>query len=269
MSLQGLGRVVIDCIDPSNHVYRLRDAVVYDSNAWFWKEGKRVVISEFDSTLPLVDQCYPGGVTYVWRLIEPPAKQFGAPPVAVTLEIFRFFIPSSAVNKDSLPKKAKTPWEQHQQPRKTVVAPYPALSPMQVRSQISDGIANVPPGQGQYKFRLAQHQPLEQRQYQHWHESPSLSPPGLVEYENTKALRHFYETNQDRTSTYSGSYGEVEEANEWSVAGSSTMPVLSQARSDAFHYQQQRKSKRKVRFASDFTEYGHDSSYGNAAADLV
>jgi hypothetical protein len=99
-AVRGIGRLVVDCIDPSNHTYTLNNAVVYDSNAWFWKNGSRTIVQQYNETMPLNEQCYPGGFTYSWRLLLPNKDDNSTTTTtnsknisSLTLEIFRFFVP--------------------------------------------------------------------------------------------------------------------------------------------------------------------------------
>ena len=68
------------------------------SNAWFWKNGSRTVVQQYHESMPLNEQCYPGGFTYSWRLLVPPAlpNNGGSSSSSLTVEIFRFFVPVTA-----------------------------------------------------------------------------------------------------------------------------------------------------------------------------
>jgi hypothetical protein len=245
------------------------------------------VISEFDATVPLKDQCYPGGMTYVWRLLTPPTKQ----AVAVTVEIFRFFVPSgvkdassdalsAAVEMERPPPKISQPLlllqgqRYSSQQHHNAVAFTPTLSPI-MRTRMTGTEAGQRRGQPRYQRQYQeqfQEQQYQQQSYQHQQEhqyhqqyqqqphqqsqQQSKSPPGFLEHENTKALRRFYETNQGLSSPTYGDddgYGEEEEG-DWDLTGSATLPLLNQARDNMARSSgiDGGSLKRKVRFASDF-----------------
>ena len=108
-----------------------------------------------------------------------------------------------------------------------------------------------------------------------------MSPPGFLEHENTKALRHFYETNQSLSSSYQydeeRDYAGKEKDLDWLSPGSATLPLLNLARDDLSRTLSS--DRKKVRFApSDLDSVKNkqrgimgssNQSFGNAAAGLV
>ena len=214
----------MDCVDPTTHVNRLRDAVVFDSNAYFWKEGSRVVVQEFHEQAPLNEQCYPGGFTYSWRLFVPENHNArrNEPNLSLTVEIFRFFVPATTTKKKQhrtaplqpvvargLNRTLQMPhvnvttqsYGNRNHPTSTTTTPQPYTTEIVQHPLYKSQQVYQQQHQHQQDHHQQQHQQRQQHYEQQHQQHHSQQQEGILRIEQHRQLRSHYE-EQRNTNSY-------------------------------------------------------------------